>query len=111
MLGKTTKDPALVPLGRSPSSRNRMLFVAIAVWVAAILLRAGDPSWSQFKPEKYGIGAALVQSDSTAPVVIRGCSPGGPADRAGLQRDDRVLALDDHSVLGWKLKDVVKYIS
>ena len=44
MLGKTTKDPAPVPLGRSPSSRNRILFVAISVWVAVIMLRAGDPS-------------------------------------------------------------------
>jgi thiol-disulfide isomerase/thioredoxin len=91
--------------------KARILPFAIAVWIAVMILRPGDESWSQFKPEKYGIGATLVQSDSTAPVVIRGCTPGGSAERAGLRRDDCVLALDDHSVLGWKLEDVIKYIS
>ena len=52
-------------------------------------------------PERFGIGATLVEPDSVGTLVVRACSPGGPADQAGLAPGDTLIALDGQSIVGW----------
>ncbi len=81
----------------------------IAVVVAAIM-HSGVNSGSQIGPEKYGIGATLTRADSISPIIIRSCTPGGPAEQAGMLPGDQILKLDSHSVEGWSFKEVIAYL-
>jgi thiol-disulfide isomerase/thioredoxin len=61
-------------------------------------------------PEKFGIGATLIQRDSTSAVVVGACMPGGPASQAGIMAGDTFIALDDTSVEGWGVPRIIDYI-
>ncbi len=87
--------------------RVRVLFVAGTVLVLLSSLNAGA---DQFSPERYGIGAVLVQPDDSAFVEVRGCTENGPAARAGLQSGDRVVEIDGQSVRGWPLKEILNLL-
>jgi C-terminal processing protease CtpA/Prc len=61
-------------------------------------------------PEKFRIGAVLVQSDSTQAITVRGCFNDGPAERAGLVAGDTLLELDGQSIAGWSFMRVLEYL-
>ena len=44
--------------------------------------------------QNFGLGIELVEKSGPGPLVIRAVLPGGPAQRAGLQPGDQVLAVD-----------------
>ncbi len=58
-----------------------------------------------FPDDFVGIGVELTMSGDT-PAVVRTID-GGPAQTAGLQANDRVIAIDDVPVAGLGLADVV----
>jgi thiol-disulfide isomerase/thioredoxin len=60
--------------------------------------------------DRFGIGAAFVQHDSTSAIVINGCLPRSPASQAGLEPGDTLIALDDEPVAGWVVPQVSEYL-
>lgn len=83
-----------------------MPYVAFFVVITTVL---ADPEPTPF-PEKFGIGATLLQSDSTSTVVVGGCMPGGPASQVGIMVGDTLIALDGTSADGWGVPRVIDYI-
>lgn len=63
-----------------------------------------------FRPERFGIGAVLIQADSARVVTVHSCIRGGPADRAGILRGDEVVELDGHDVTSWSLQNIINYL-
>src|SRR6267143_1066974 len=58
--------------------------------------------------ESYGgIGAVLTKREGSGEVIIESCADQSPAMKAGLRKDDTITAIDDVSVVGKSLGDVV----
>jgi thiol-disulfide isomerase/thioredoxin len=94
-----------------PSPQSRLYRFRVPLLLAAStvlsLLVPPDARSAQFSPERYGIGAVLVQPEDSTFVEVRGCTDNGPAARAGLQSGDRLLEIDGQSVRGWAFKAIV----
>jgi thiol-disulfide isomerase/thioredoxin len=75
-----------------------------------VVVGAGTGSRAQFSPEKFGIGATITRTDSASPFVIRGCTPGGPADQAGLLPGDLISDLDGRPVDAWSFDELLGYL-
>lgn len=48
-----------------------------------------------------GTGIVIQTDDQSKYIVVSDVVPGGPADKAGLQQDDLITAIDGHSTKGW----------
>lgn len=84
--------------------------LAIISLLTAVVAGSSNESGGQLSPEKYGIGATLTRVDSLSPIVVKGCTPGGPADRAGLIPGDQVLKLDGYPIDGWSFAEILDYL-
>ncbi len=78
--------------------------------LATVLAVVGPGSSAQFKPEKYGIGATITRADTTSPFIIRSCTPGGPAGRAGLLPGDHIIEVDGKPVQTWSFEELLAYL-
>jgi PDZ domain len=62
----------------------------------------------KISPETYGgVGIVLTKKEGSGDVIIESCSDQSPAMKAGLRKDDVVTAIDDVSVVGKTVADVV----
>lgn len=62
-------------------------------------------------PEQYvGTGAVLRKGQQSDEIVIEGCVDESPAQKAGLRKDDVVIAVDGVSVSGKELDEVVRAV-
>jgi len=59
-----------------------------------MFLAAGE----ELAPERYAIGVVLVPGPGGSGIAIAGTQRGGPAEKAGLQKDDMILAVDGKDV-------------
>jgi carboxyl-terminal processing protease len=51
-----------------------------------------------------GTGIVIQTDDRTKYIAITDIVPGGPADKAGLQQDDLITAIDGQSTKGWTIQ-------
>jgi carboxyl-terminal processing protease len=56
----------------------------------------------------YGIGVTVNQRNGR--IYVLGVSEGMPAEKAGLQYGDAIIAVDGHSAKGWTQSDALKYV-
>jgi C-terminal peptidase prc len=57
--------------------------------------------------EYFGIGAHVNKAGGTSPLEIRKVLYGGPAHKAGVRSNDRVLAIDGRSILDLSIDEVI----
>jgi peroxiredoxin len=69
-----------------------------------------DEYMAQFY-QRFGIGATLIAQKQPAAVKIVDVIPGSPAERAGLEEGDELLAVDGHQVAGINLRKVAQMVS
>jgi len=50
-----------------------------------------------------GTGIVIQQDDQSKLIAVSDVVPGGPADKAGIQQDDLITAIDGQSVKGWSV--------
>jgi hypothetical protein len=79
-------------------------FFLITVVGAGLFLQSSLPA-----EELSGIGVKL--SEKNGQIVLELVYPGAPADQAGLQSGNAILAIDGKSVRGKKLQDVQKNLT
>lgn len=89
--------------------------------IRGMLHALGDPFTRFLDPEEYqkmreenegnfqGIGAQL-DTNSKGEVYIKEPLPGTPAERADVRKSDVIIAVDDKSIRGMDITDVVKLI-
>ena len=68
------------------------------------------PEWleRQKSPKQYGgVGAVLTKNEQSGEIIIENCVDESPAQKAGLRKDDVVIAIDDVSTQGKEIADVV----
>lgn len=58
--------------------------------------------------EFYGIGAEIMQDDQN--VIVSSPMKGSPAEKAGVQPGDKILAIDGESIKGWSSHEAVQLI-
>ena len=87
------------------------IIIAILTLLAAAGSGAGaQPLDDELNPEGFsGIGA-VVNATEGGGATIAAVMPEGPAERAGVEPGDRLLAVDGVSVEGMELADIVKRI-
>jgi thiol-disulfide isomerase/thioredoxin len=91
------------------SNRLRALIFAAAL-AGFALLAATSAKPDDFSPDRFGIGATLVQPEDSTYIEVRECAPNGPAARAGLEAGDRILELDGQSIRDWPFRKVRDYL-
>ncbi len=89
--------------------RAQAIFSAVACG-ALLLLAAPTTKSDDFSPDRYGIGAMLVQPEDSTYIEIRQSTPNGPAARAGLEVGDRIVELDGKPIRDWSFHQVMDYL-
>ena len=87
----------------------RTILVAAACG-ALLLLTSTNARSDDFSPDRFGIGATLVQPQDSTFIEIRNCAPNGPAARAGLEVGDRLVELDGKPIGDWSFHQVMDYL-
>lgn len=92
---------------KAPNHPNWMV-IAILTLLAAVASSAGaQPLDDALNPEGFaGIGA-VVSANEAGGVAIAAVMPDGPAEKAGVQPGDRIVAVDGVSIEGMELADIV----
>lgn len=100
-----------------PAFENVRKLVAVTEIMVLALQRVKESESKNAKPaveqssSPYGgIGAVLTKNEQTDEIVIQKCMDESPALKAGLRKNDVVIAIDDLSVSGKKLDDVVAQV-
>lgn len=90
--------------------------------IQGIIDALGDPHTVYITPEAYqsgfdiiggtfeGIGATVDQDPVTGEIIIVAPFHGSPAEEAGIQPGDAILAVDGVSTEGWSVQDAVSQI-
>jgi len=90
--------------------------------IQGIIDALGDPHTVYITPEQYqggfdiisgtfeGIGATVDQDQTTGEIIIVTPFRGSPAEMAGIQPGDVILAVDGESTDGWSVQDAVSNI-
>ena len=50
-----------------------------------------------------GTGIVIQEDDASKFIAVSDVVPGGPAEKAGVQQDDLITAIDGHSTKGWSI--------
>jgi C-terminal processing protease CtpA/Prc len=86
------------------------LILAMLACIGPVVLTSARAFSDEFAPDRYGIGATLVQPDDSTFIEIRQVSPNGPSARAGLEVGDRILELDGKPIREWSFDQVLDYL-
>ncbi|MGH7737274.1 MAG: S41 family peptidase [Candidatus Tyrphobacter sp.] len=57
-----------------------------------------------------GVGIVIEKDDATKYIAVENVIPQGPADRAGLQQDDLIVAIDDRQTKPMSIQEASKYL-
>jgi peroxiredoxin len=102
-----------------PISLVPFLEDAISRKIKVTIERKGQPlqleillaTEEEVEPERYVIGASFVHGPGGSGITILGTQPGGPAEKAGLQKNDMILAVDGKDVSKLGISDVHKLLA
>lgn len=86
----TTWEKAKILFASNPNQSLRVGF-----------LRDGEPRETEITPESSGYAGGYTGLEHERPALIGGVSPGMPAEEAGLQAGDRIVAINGTPIRYW----------
>jgi len=92
------------------SSIDCIIACAVLLGALAVCPALAQPAAEIPQPESFGGVGAVLNAGDAGGAIIAGVMPGGPAEKAGVEPGDRIVAVDGVDVSGMELGAIVDRI-